>query len=57
MGLTDQPSLKRARFFIDKLDLLTDLCIYRPNRSPIDTDDKKKKKKNDEDECLEEDND
>ena len=56
MGKTDQPSLKRARLFIDKIDLLTDLCVYRANRV-IDTDDKKKKKLNEDEIEFEEDND
>ena len=46
MGIESNAELKRARHFVDKLELLTDLCIYRPNRV-IDTDDKKKKKKDD----------
>ena len=43
IGQTDLSCLKKARFFIDKLEMLTDLCIYRPNRV-IDVDEKKKKK-------------
>jgi hypothetical protein len=48
IGNTDREKLKVARNFIDKLEMLTDLCIYRPNRV-IDIDDKKKKKKKDDD--------
>ena len=46
MGVPGRESLKKARFFIDKLEMLTDLCVYRPNRV-IDIDDKKKKKDED----------
>ena len=49
IGIDEIPELKRARLFIDKLEMLTDLCIYRPNRV-IDVDDKKKKKNDDDDE-------
>ena len=49
MGLTDKKELIRARRFIDGIDMLTDLCIYKPNRV-IDTDDKKKKKKSNDEE-------
>lgn len=48
IGQTDLGCLKKARTFIDKLEMLTDLCIYRPNRV-IDIDDKKKKKTDDDD--------
>jgi hypothetical protein len=47
-GNTEKKNLIKARRFIDGLDMLTDLCIYKPNRV-IDIDDKKKKKKSDED--------
>lgn len=43
MGIPKREELKKARLFIDKLEMLTDLCIYRPNRV-IEIDDKKKKK-------------
>jgi len=43
MGLPEVANLKKARQFIDKLEMLTDLCIFRPNRV-IDIDDKNKKK-------------
>jgi hypothetical protein len=46
IGNPDRDKLKIARMFIDKLEMLTDLCIYRPNRV-IDIDDKKKKKDDD----------
>jgi len=46
MGIEGRDSLKKARLFIDKLEMLTDLCVYRPNRV-IDVDDKKKKKDED----------
>ena len=54
IGQTDLSCLKKARFFIDKLEMLTDLCIYRPNRV-IDVDEKKKKKHDDEDDEEEKD--
>lgn len=46
IGKTEKRHLRTARFFIDKLDMLTDLCVVRANRF-IDLDDGKKKKKND----------
>jgi hypothetical protein len=46
IGISDTPSLKKARIFIDNLEMLTDLCIYRPNRV-VDYDEKKKKKSDD----------
>ena len=53
MGHTEQDNckdkLKQARKFIDKLEMLTDLCIYNPKRV-IDVDDKKKKKQDEEEE-------
>lgn len=54
MGKTEDDCLKKARNFIDKLEMLTELCIYKPNRV-IDTDDKKKKKHEDEDDEGDED--
>jgi hypothetical protein len=51
MGITEKKELIKARRFIDGIDMLTDLCIYKPNRV-IDTDDKKKKKKTEEEEDL-----
>jgi hypothetical protein len=54
IGQTDLSCLKKARFFIDKLEMLTDLCIYRPNRV-IDVDEKKKKKHDDDDDEEEKD--
>jgi len=46
IGLSDTKNLIKARRFIDGLEMLTDLCIYKPNRV-VDVDDKKKKKKDD----------
>ena len=46
MGFTDRENLKNARIFIDNLNFLTDLCIYKPNRV-LDLDEGKKKKKED----------
>ena len=43
IGLNDKKCLIKARRFIDGLEMLTDLCIFKPNRV-IDIDDKKKKK-------------
>jgi hypothetical protein len=49
MGVASlKKSLIRARDFIDKLEMLTELCVYRPNRV-LDLDDKKKKKENKDD--------
>jgi len=48
IGIPEREKLKQARLFIDKLEMLSDLCIYKPNRV-IDIDDKKDKKKQDED--------
>lgn len=53
IGKTDRKHLKKARLFIDKLEMLTDLCVYRTNRV-IDVEDKKKKKNEDEMEEQEE---
>ena len=39
---------------MDKIDLLTDLCILKPNRV-IETDDKKKKKEDEDDDEDDED--
>ena len=49
IGNTDKDKLKKSRIFIDKLEMLTDLCVHKPNRV-IDFDDKKKKKDEDEEE-------
>jgi hypothetical protein len=49
MGKTGKEDLKKTRYFIDKLEMLTDLCVYKPNRI-IDFEDKKKKKDDIEDE-------
>lgn len=46
IGNTQNKNLIKARRFIDGIEMLTDLCIHKPNRI-IDIDDKKKKKKND----------
>jgi len=46
MGKTDKECLKKAMIFIQKLEMLSDLCIDNPSRV-IELDDKKKKKKND----------
>ena len=55
IGNTQNKNLIKARRFIDGIEMLTDLCIYKPNRI-IDIDDKKKKKKNDDEDEEEEDN-
>jgi hypothetical protein len=49
IGITEKDKLKKSRIFIDKLEMLTDLCVYKPNRV-IDFDDKKKKKDEDDEE-------
>jgi hypothetical protein len=54
MGKESDENLKKSRQFIDNLEMLTDLCIYRPNRV-IDTDDKKKKKPEEDDDEGDED--
>lgn len=54
MGSVEDENLKKSRQFIDNLEMLTDLCIYRPNRV-IDTDDKKKKKPEEDDDEGDED--
>jgi hypothetical protein len=54
MGKVEDDNLKKSRQFIDNLEMLTDLCIYRPNRV-IDTDDKKKKKPEEDDDEGDED--
>ena len=38
IGITEKDKLKKSRNFIDKLEMLTDLCVYKPNRV-IDFDD------------------
>lgn len=40
--IDDDECLKRARIFIRRLEKLTELCIFNPNRK-LDIDDKKKK--------------
>ena len=54
MGVSeDRDSLKTARWFIEKLEMLTDLCVWVENRV-IDLDEKKKKNEDeDEDEQKE----
>ena len=52
IGNVEPQCLKKARAFITKLEMLTDLCISRPNRV-VDVDDKKKKKKGDDEEGSE----
>ena len=42
MGKLEEENLKQARLFINKMEMITDLCVYKPNRV-IDVDDKKKK--------------
>lgn len=42
MGNPEKDYLKKARQFIRKLEMMTELCVYNPERV-IDTDDKKKK--------------
>lgn len=54
MGKVEDDNLKKSRQFIDNLEMLTDLCIYRPNRV-IDTEDKKKKKPEEDDDEGDED--
>ena len=50
MGIADdRKSLKKSRQFINKLEMLTDLTMFNPDRV-IDFDDKKKKKDIDEEE-------
>jgi hypothetical protein len=52
IGINNPPAqaeLKKSRNFIDRLEFLTDLCVFKPNRV-IDFDDKKKKKDEDDDE-------
>ena len=46
MGKTEKENLKKAKVFIKNLEMLTDLCVFNPNRV-IEVDDKKKKKKAD----------
>ena len=46
IGNQDRDKLKQARVFNDKLDQMSELCIYNPNRV-FDIDDKKKKRKDD----------
>ena len=48
MGKPMSDKLKKALLFIQKLEMLTDLCIDFPNRV-IEFDVKKKKKKDDDD--------
>ena len=47
MGSADRELMKRSRQFIDKLEFLTDLCVYKPNRV-VDFEEKKKKKDDEE---------
>ena len=42
LGLTEEDALRNAVIFIQKLEMLQDLCIYKPDRV-FDADDKKKK--------------
>lgn len=46
MGIVETGQLTQARIFIRRIEKLTELCIYNPDRK-IETDDKKK---NDDDE-------
>ena len=46
MGMKQKENLKKARIFIDKLNFITDLCVYRQHRV-IDIDEGKKKKHDD----------
>jgi hypothetical protein len=39
LGQSEHQALKTARLFIDRVEMLTDLCIYKPNRV-IDIDEK-----------------
>lgn len=49
MGVgSDRDQLKRARWFIEKLEMLTDLCVWVENRV-IDLDEKKKKNEDEDD--------
>ena len=43
LGQGEKSCLKIARQFIDRIEMLTDLCIYKPNRQ-IDLDEQKPKK-------------
>ena len=43
LGQSEHSALKTARQFIDRIEMLTDLCIYKPNRV-IDLDEQKPKK-------------
>ena len=45
----DEELLTRARLFIRRLEKITELCVYNPERK-LDLDDKKKKKDDDDDE-------
>lgn len=53
MGSSVREKLKKSMEFIEKLEMLTDLCVYRQNRV-IEIDDKKKKKKGDMGDIIEE---
>ena len=41
MGIVENEELTQARIFIRRIEKLTELCIYNPDRK-IETDDKKK---------------
>lgn len=49
MGVAEREELKTARKFIEKLEMLTDLCVWVENRV-IDFEDKKKKSDDDDEE-------
>ena len=54
MGVTENDGLKKSRNFITQLEMLTDLCVFNPDRI-VDFDVKKKKKNDFEAEDEEED--
>ena len=54
LGIAETEALRTAMIFINKLEMLTDLCIHIPDRV-FDTDDKKKNGSDSEDEAADED--
>lgn len=49
MGKNEKAELKKASVFVSKLEMLTELCIFNPDRV-VDIDEKKKKKDDEDDE-------
>ena len=47
MGIVETSQLTEARIFIRRIEKLTELCIFNPDRK-IETDDKKKNDEDDE---------